>query len=293
MVPADLQDRILRLGKNWSLHTTSFKYDFIKKKLDLELFNSFEQSDFWDIEKNSPIADLIEQNLFVPAEEIPALDSLDLIALAKLRLLEATFKKDYLKALTDVRKLVNLLLTTENFRLELTALAILDAEHTASVLFLENKWITPEDWKAIDGNVTRRAGRAIRATRAYLRFWTPVPVLKQIYLSAQSPVGFCAAVNDALPQEWAMKSEMQPQLIFERNYQEHFDVLQKIYERASQQCHLNYLTHLKQKDNFGKVGSQSLFNRLPYTRKLFGLTMSTSHFEGFRDYQEAGSHPVN
>jgi hypothetical protein len=293
LVPAGLQDRILRLGKNWSLHTTSFKYDFIKKKLSLELFDSFEKYDYWDIEKNSPISELIEQSLYVAAEEIPAIDSLDLIALSKLRLLHAVFEKDYLKALADVRKLVSLLLTTENFRLELTALSILEVEHTASVLFLENKWITPEDWKPIDGNITRRAGRSIRATRGYLRFWTPVPILKQIFLTAQSPIGFCSAINDSLPQEWAMKSEMQPQLPFERNYQDHFEILQKIYERASTECHLNYLSHLKQNDSFRKIGGSGVFDHLPYTRKLFGLTMSLSHFEGFKDYQEAGSHPVN
>jgi len=293
LVPAEIQDRILRIGRNWSLHTGHFRRDFKTKSVDLKIFSGISKFDYWNIEKDSPIEELIKQNKYVASEKIPSLDSLDLIALSKLRLLEAVFEKDYLQALKDVRRLVELLLTTENFRLELTALSILEAEHTAHVLYLENKWITADDWAEVDSNATRRASRAIWATRGYLRFWTPEAILKKIYLSEKTPIGFCAAVNDSLPGELAMKAYMGTSLPFERDYDANYQVIEQIYQRALNLCHLSYLGQIRIQDNYGEGRLQRFMSRLPYVRKLFGLIVSSSHFDGFGDYRDAGSAPAN
>ena len=288
VVPQDIQDHILRLGRNWSLHTSTFKVFFERKRIDLKVFENLNRFSYWDVENHSPIDRLIVNNIASSPEVLPSIDSLDLIALCKLRLIEAIFNKDYLPALKDVRKLVELLNTTENYRLELTSLAILEAEHTAYNLFVQKKWLAPQDWTVIDSNTTRRASRAMRAAKGLLRFWTPTPILKQIFLSQYPPIGFCAVVGDALSQEFAMRPSMNSKFVFERDYSQNFKVLEEIWQRAKAQCHLRYLANMKLKNNFNPGGiAGSPIGGIPFARKLFGLSQSAGLFEGFKDYSLA------
>ncbi len=290
IVPTDIQDLILRFGRNWSLHISPFKVFFIRKRVNLKIFENIARFSYWNVEDNGPIKALISDNVASSPEILPSVDSLDLIALCKLRLIEGIFNDAHLAALKDVRKLVELLLSTENFRLELTALAILEAEHTAYELFVRNNWIKPKDWTVIDSNTTRRASRAIRATKGLLRLWTPLPILRKIFLTKNFPIGFCAAVGDALSQEFALLSLLAPQLPFERDFSQNFSVLEEIWARAKLHCHLSYFSKMKLNNNF-KVGKLAggILGKIPYSRKLFGLSQSAGQFEGFKDY----SQPIN
>ncbi len=285
IVAHDIQDHILRIGRNWNLHTSTFRVFFDRDRVDLKIFNDIAKYSYWDVEKNSPISVLIKENVALSPDTIPRINSLDIIALCKLRLISAIFKEDYLQALKDVRKFSELLLTTENYSLELTALSIFEAEHTAYVLFSENGWLKPTDWTPIDSNTTRRASRAIKATKSLLRFWTPSPILKQIFLSGQNPIGFCAAAGEALPQEFALEPKMTSHFIFERDYSQNYQLLEEIWARVKENCHQDYLAHSKPEDNYVINGFTGGFlGYLPYSRKLFGLSQSADRFEGFREY---------
>ena len=294
LVPPDIQDFILRLGRNWSLHTSPFKIFFDRKRVDLKIFQSLSRYSYWDVEKNSPVARLINENIHVPADSLPSIDSLDVTALVKLRYIQAIFTKDYLQALKDGRQLVDLLLTTENYRLELTAIAILEAEHSAYTLYVSNNWIKSEAWVPIDSNGTRRANRAFKATKELLRFWTPIPILKQVFLTRDSPVGFCAGVGDAFSRELAVRKTMTADFPMERDYRENYEVFDAIWAKAKTECHLDYLGAAETSAKFEEINLPGgILASLPYSKKLFGLSQSANLFEGFKDYIEANPHATN
>ncbi len=294
LVPADIQDFILRLGRNWSLHTSPFKVFFDRKRVDLKIFQSLSKYSYWDVEKNSPVTRLISENTHVPTDSLPSIDSLDLIALAKLRYIQAIFTNDHLQALKDGRQLVDLLLTTENYHLELTAIAILEAEHSAYNLYVSNNWVQPEAWAPVDSNSTRRANRAFKATKELLRFWTPIPILKQVFLTSDFPIGFCAGIGDAFSRELAVRKDMTANFPMERDYRENYEVFDSIWAKAKTECHLDYLSAAQGSGKFQEINLPGGFLAyLPYSKKLFGLSQSANFFEGFKDYIEANPHATN
>lgn len=282
MISPDLRERILRYKNDWIRHypRTSFK------GVDLSFFSGLEAFDHWDLEANSPIADLIKSNEFVHPGRLPNPDTLDMITLTKLRLMKGALEKEPLVALREVRKFAQLLMTTESIHQQLNAIAVLNIERRAYRFYVEREMMGTEAWQPIEQNITRRANRALWATRGYLHLWTPKNVLHAVFLSERFvPIGLCSAVNEALPAEYSLKSLLASKLPLERDYRDRYRDLQKIYERALESCRLKYVTRLMETENFSaKLPLPTLLTTLPYSRKLYGWKLSSISFTGFDGY---------
>lgn len=283
------RDEMVRLGDAWL--EKAFRAP--RMKADTSFFKELARFDHWDIEVGSPIADLITAGDFVPPDHLPIPDVSDLLAISKLRLMLGSVPAKpgdanpaSLVALRDVRQLARLLFTTENLQLVLTGLAILDDERSAFRHYVDNGYLDGELWTPVDRNVTRRARRAIKATREYLYVWTDAAIIKQFYLAPPFPPGFCAAVNEALPADEALRSLLKPQLPFEIDLRENFARLSSVFNAGKETCRWRYLSKLKKLAAFSTdIPAPLLLSRWPYSRKVFGLRMSVNHFGGFEGYR--------
>ncbi len=204
----------------------------------------------------------------------------------KIRLMLGAADKDALNALRDVRNLARLMFTTENLQLVIAGIAMLDDERFAYRYFVDEMGLDPLAWTPYDRNVTRRAHRAIVATRGYVRLWTPPDIMKRLFEAGpDAPIGLCAALNEALPQEYALRSHLEPQWPFEHDLRQEYRRLDELYERSKASCRLTYLTHLISTGNFRvDIPGPLLLSRLPYARKVFGLRLSLNGSDGFEEY---------
>lgn len=272
----------MRVGTDW----VTFADKKRKITADLSFFSGLSAFDVWDIEKNGPIESLISAARFVPPSKLPIPETSDLIAATKLRLIQGVYFKKPMEALTEVRQLANLLFTTENLELVLTGLALLDHERRGYNYFVQQKILPANAWQPIERNVTRRAQRALLAAPSYLRVWTDAEMMTKSFAQT-TPPGFCAIVNEAFPLEYSLRPMLEPQLPFERNLSEGYERLDAIYGKAKLTCRLRYLNKLVEADRFAEVPGLFLLNRLPYSRKVFGMRLSTANFGGFEAYSQA------
>jgi hypothetical protein len=272
----------MRVGTDW----VTFADKKRKIKTDLSFFSGLSAFDVWDIEKNSPIEDLIGAAKFVPPSKLPIPETSDLIAATKLRLIEGFYSKKPMEALMEVRQLANLLFTTENLELVLTGLAVLDHERRGYNYFVQQKILPATAWQPVERNVTRRAQRALLAAPSYLRVWTDPEMMTKSFVET-TPPGFCAIVNEAFPLEYSLRPMLEPQLPFERDLRDGYARLDAVFAKAKSSCRLRYLSKLVETDMFAEVPGLFLLNRLPYSRKVFGMRLSTANFGGFEAYSQA------
>ena len=272
---------LLRTGGDWILQIAKGRHP----KVDLSFFGELAKYDYWDIEKDSQISALIEKKVFVPPSHLPIPDTGDLVAAAKLRLIAGGLDNDFMPALRDARILGRLLMTTENSQLIIAGLLILDFERRAYRYYVDNLKMPQTTWTPIDANVTRRARRAVLATRAYLRLWTPTKSLQDLFLEKSIPPGLCAAVNDAIPFDYSLRGILEPHFPFEMDTRAEYKRLDRIYAKAQTECRLRYLTSLTNEGPLRiRVPGPIFFNDLPYSRKIFGLRLSSVDLGGFEAY---------
>jgi|GEM_PF-6103449 len=281
---------LMRTGGDWILQIAKGRYP----KIDLSLFNEIGKFDYWDIERESPIGTLTEKQIFIPPTRLPLPDTSDLIAAVKLRLIAGGLTKDFLPALRDARRMGTLLLTTENIQLVLAGLLTLDYERRAFRYYVDELKMNSKQWTPVDANVTRRARRAVLATRAYLRLWTPAKISEDFFLGKSIPPGFCAAVNEAIPFDYSLREILEPHWPFEMDTRNEYARLDRILGHAQTVCRLRYLTALTRDRRLTiHVPGPLLFNDLPYSRKIFGLRLSTADLGGFEAYgKQLGGEPA-
>ena len=223
----------------------------------------------------------------MPPSKISLPDANDIIALSKLRLAQGSMMNQPLVALREVRKLAELLMTTENLQLTMTGLALLDHERRAYNFFVNERQIKTDDWKPVDRNITRRAHRALIASPGYLRLWTDADILQKDFID-HTPPGFCATVNEALPFEFSLRGLLEPEWPLEHSLASEYERLDRVFLKARSQCRLRYLTKLVEANRFAEdVPGPVVLNRLPYARKVFGMRLSTANFSGFDGYGQA------
>lgn len=282
LVSNEVRETLMRFKSEWMK-----KYERVRFiKADLSLFKNLFRFDHWDLEVDSPIANLAKAGKFIPPAHLPSPETSDLLSLVKLRLMNGALNGDFTTALGDVRSFARLLLTTENTQLVLTGLAALDYERFAYRFYVDERGMEEGLWQPIDRNLTRRAHRAILATRAFLHLWTEPEHLEKVYLGPESPVGFCASVNDTLPAEFALRSRLEPHWPLEVSLKSEYKMIDRVFQRAKNECRLRYLTELINKHAIrARIPGPLVLTDLPYSRKIFGLRSSVLSFEGLDAYE--------
>lgn len=284
IVPISVREELLRLRSDFMRKFARAK----NMKADLSIFNGLAHFDHWDLEVASPISDLSTARAFVPPPQLPVPEVSDLLAAVKLRLMLGALNGDFVASLTDVRQLAKLMLTTENMQLVLGGVSVLETERIGYRYFVEDRGLAPNAWAPIDGNVLRRAYRAITATRAYLRLWTPAEKIEKTFLKEKLPIGFCAAVNDAFPLELTLRPTLEPHWPMEIRLNAEYRRLDQVFERARASCRLRYLSDLVDKRRiWTRIPGPLVLNRLPYSRKVFALRASAVNFGGLEGYSSA------
>lgn len=280
IVDAELNEKILRLRNDWM--TIAAKKTSID--LDLSFLDSLSSYDHWNIEVASPIAYLTEKAIFVPPPRLPIPEANDVVSAIKVRLIQGAQTNKPSQALQAARDFARLLLSTENLQLVLTGLAVLDHERTAYRYYVDELKYPQKNWLPIDRNVTRRAQRAILATRGYLRLWTNEEYIAKYFLETPAPA-FCAVVNEAMPLEFSLRPVLEPKLPLEIDLRDEYSRLDRVFLKAQAGCRLRYLNRLVETGRFAnELPGLLLLNRLPYSRKIFGLRLSTANFGGFDAY---------
>jgi hypothetical protein len=279
LVSIDARERVIRLRGEWMERHLLAQH----LEADLSFFDEVFKFDHWDLENASPIADLTQADRFVPPPSLPIPEVNDLLAAAKLRLMHGAMERKALKALEEVRQFARLLMTTENMHLVLAGISILDDERFAYRYYVNTGLLHGMAWMPIDRNTTLRAHRSILANRNFLRLWTDPDITRRLYLEGPLPVGSCAVMNEALPLEFALRKNLEPQLPLELDLRDEYKRLDEILSRAQSTCRLRYLTQLARTKNFRvEIPGPLFLNHLPYTRKVFGLRLSSLSFTEFR-----------
>lgn len=280
----ELTERILRYRGDWMRHHGPLLKG---NPPDLSLFDKIETFQIWDIEKTGPIAKLMDTGIFVVPEALPIPDSIEIITLAKLRLAAGAEYKNPKVALSQVRKLARLLLTTENIHLFSTGLSLLDIERVALTYYTDSGLLGEGEWQPVSRNYTRRASRAVWAARGYLHAWTDPEIIEKVFLGPDLPVGFCAAINEGAPKELSLRSIFMSQFPFERDLRGKFRLLEKVVARAKANCRIRYLSRMEELNRLRSVLPVPAFlTVLPFSRKIFGLRLATLPFTGFEAYKE-------
>jgi hypothetical protein len=283
IVPIATREALLRMRDEWMKKNSRAKM----MKADLTIFTGLSRFDYWDIENESPIGDLAERHQSVVPAQLPVPEVSDLLAAVKIRLMlgASNGEADFVPALSDVRSLAQLMLTTENQQLVISGLAALDAERFAYQYFVDERHMPPGSWVPMDRNLLRRANRAVVATRGFMHLWTAPEMLEQAYLKGAPAAGFCAAINEAFPLEIALRPRLEPHWPLEINLRAEYAQLDAIYRRAHAVCRLRYLGELMSHDSIKAVSPGPLIlNVLPYSRKVFALRLSILNFRGFAEY---------
>jgi hypothetical protein len=238
------------------------------------------------------VAQLIDSHLYVPPSRLPAPDSVELTALIKLRLIKAPEEGDWLNALAECRHLARLMLTTESLELQLAGLALFDVERRAYRHFVELNMIDESAWRPLDRALTRRAGRALRATRGYLRLLTPADLFNDALLDkGRDPIGLCAAANEAFPIEWSLRPLLEGNWPGQVDLRGNYERLDLLWQRVAASCRAKYLKGLFAQKTFDSdLPVPWIFRWLPWSRQLFGLKLSTLNFVGFEAYETTSAH---
>jgi hypothetical protein len=279
-----IREALLRLGPDWMIHHARAK----NMKADLSFFADLGKFDYWDIENHSPIADLIEKKEFVPPPSLPIPEVWDLLDATRLRLMMGAVNRDLLPALKDARFLSKLLLTTENLQLTLAGLTVLDEERKAYRYYVDNLGLPAGAWTPVDRNTTRRANRAILATRGYLRLWTRPQFLQEMFNDDFRAPGLCSAANEAYPLEFSLRPVLEPHVPLELDLRPQYKVLDTIFAHIENECRMKYLKALVHGGSFNtSMPGPLVINRVPYSRKIFGLRLSAANFDGFDAYDKA------
>ncbi len=282
LIPEKMREKILRYRGDWMRQYPRVELDSV----DLSWLSELSKFDHWDLESAGPIHELLKKSAFIPPGHLPNPDTLDIETFIKIRLMKGARDSQALKALTEVRKFAELSLTTESIYQQINGLAILGIERRAYRFYVEHSLLNATDWTLVDQNFTRRANRAIWATRGYLRLWTPADILQKVFLDeSRMPIGICAAINEELPNDFAVESMLDSYWPFERDYREKYAALNKLLERGKTVCRLAYLQKMIEAHAFHPphliIGP---FMHLPYARKLFGLKLVSGRFSGFDGY---------
>jgi hypothetical protein len=184
-----------------------------------------------------------------------------------------------------VRRMGNLLLTTENIQLVLAGIASFDDERTAYQFYVKEKMLAETDWQPYPRETLSRAYRSILATRNLLRIWTRPEKLQAIFLDEPLPVGICGAINEALPLEFSLRSRLEPRWPLELDLRSEYAQLDRIFARARSECRVKYLVNLYENDRLNfPVPGPLVLTRLPYSRKIFALRATLDSFSGFPGY---------
>ena len=285
LVEPKSREFVMRYNDDWIKGRTFLERGSIKA--DLSFFKELARFQYWDIEKNSPLEHMISRGEFVRPADLPLPETLDLVTAVKVRLIKGSIDGDAIGALKDVRQFAMLLLTTENFQLVLTGLTCLDLERRAYREYVDREWLDADAWHPIDRNTSMRAGRAFLATAGYFRALTSDAVFKKVFLNGHVPPGFCAALNEQLPLEFAYRSELTGLWPFERSYRHGFAQLDRALEYSQKTCRISFIKKLYDEDSFGALrpGGPWPLTRAPYFRGLFALrdwVTWPSHFEGYQ-----------
>lgn len=281
LVPVEVRESLLRIGGEWMRKNRRV----LRLKADFSFFDQVSSYAFWDLEGTSPIASLISQNIFVLPSQLPIPESSDLIAATKLRLMKGAVDGQPLLALQQVRQFVRLLLTTENLQMVQTALVILDHERKAYQYYVDELNFDDSQWEPIDHESTHRAQRAVQASHGYLHLWTSKPLMDKLFLSPDRPLGYCAVLNENLPLPYSVRPLLEPQWPLERSYRSQYKELDEIFSHGKTFCRLKYLRHFSEIRNFSiRYPGPMILNKLPYSRKLFGLKLLALNFSGFDPY---------
>ncbi len=284
LVPAKSREFLMRYDDDWIKGRTFVERGSVKA--DLSFLDGIENFKIWDIEKNSPLAALVDRGEFVLPSRLPVPETLDLVTVVKVRLIQGSYDGKPLEALRQVRQFATLLLTTENTQLVLAGLSSLDLERRAYREYVDREWIDAAAWLPIDRNTSMRASRAFNATAGYMRAITSEETFNRVFAEGKIPPGLCAAANEQLPAEYAYRDQLTGWWPLERGYRQGFKRLDRVLEMAEKHCRLRLLKKLKSENAFRDIAPEAPWPLVafPYFRTLFALrdwTAWPKHFDGY------------
>lgn len=255
-------------------------------KADVSIFDKLESFNTWDLEADSPLAELVRDGKFVNPSDLPVPDSLDLLTAIKVRLIQGSIDGEPLVALKVVRKFAMLLLTTENYQMVMTGLVALDLERRAYREYVERELLDRALWSPIDTNTSARASRAFNATAGYLRASTRDATFNQVFLGEIRAPGLCAAANLQIPPEMAYRGRLTGWWPLEKTFRSGFNNLERVLEAGKANCRWKLLRAQTEKNSFRGPSPDAPFilKDLPYFRTLFALRDWTAwplYFDGY------------
>jgi hypothetical protein len=260
LIPIDTQISILRYETQWlQAHTKlpRLKYN-ISFMGQLEKFNYFS---------------------FISGEDAN-LDIQTLLTAIKLRLMEGSNESTALQALNDVRKLSNLLLTSQDINLTMAALTALDLERRASRFYIENDWLK-SPWSSLDRNTVQRAHRVLNALSGLIRFWSNPEYIETLFLTEQKGLfAKCAVLNQQLFTELSFESQAGGSWPYEQDWRPMFRTLDSIKNRSKNECR----TSQAQINSIQHRSGPWILGRLPYARQLFAAWTSSAQPHQFDAY---------
>jgi hypothetical protein len=283
-------EKILSLPKNGRTDITNrgsewmkLFYKYNKLPIDFSIFEALKNKTYWDLEENSPLAELIKKQHFVNSFERPLPELSDLALLTKLYAMRCVEKCEPIQALQAIRHLSDLLLTTEYLDTELAAFTFLKIEKQAYDYYLKKGRIKDSQWQPRDLSILPQVQRVYLASRGYLHLWSSPLIIQKVFTPA-AHIALCSSINEDLPNDWLLRPLLEPTLWPEPSFAAGYIQLQTVVAQAEPFCRLKYVRATMKSNQLGHVPLPGWIVRWPYIRKLFGLQFSELDFSGFENY---------
>ena len=233
----DLDNKTIQLvGRSWGDPNQFRNFN----KLDSSWIEIVQQYDYWDFYRMGPQKTLSEPDgELVSPFTIPVPDMSNLVAWAKIRLMQGYANGRILAAISEVHHLARLTFSTESLIGSMTTISLLTAEREAFELAVQEKLIANQDLNFVPSrDDIVKFKRALWGIGAFLSYSSPEEIIQKILEKPQLPIGACGALFETN----ASGLFIQP---YVQNKPTQKSLMDHLYTRGKKECRLSYLKALE------------------------------------------------
>ncbi len=266
----------------WLEHAGELNYS----RFNLAWMGQLESFDYWEIEKNSPAADLFSKNPSIPGYLYghPLPDFISFERLAKIRLMKGVAEKQVLAALRETRQLAKMLYTTEHLPGLIVAHAILGLERRAYEYALQQHLLKQSEWEVLPESTCKRANRILLASATYFSLFTEPDILRTALTNEHKNLGVCAGLREGMTIAIMARPLLEPHVPLERDFRVQYRSRDEVVTKASTLCRLTNIRALwgekpsiarwiAQEDNVPENIQNEMggYKLMPFVRKAIGM----------------------
>lgn len=198
----------------------------INENIDFSWLELLAHYDYWDL--NKAIIDHAGPRIFYPHMPIPEISIL--LIWSKLAFIWSKDEKNFLETSANVRKLANLLYSTNNLIASLTAVKILRIEHEFKSAMLKNDVPVPNSWRTFGDEVTDAAKAVLFAKAWAANIFMSTDNIARVFPNEEILIGDCLCIHETALNALMFKENLK------RKQNKQFEIITNALEKYQNDC---------------------------------------------------------